>query len=75
MDIAVGTILRGIGGYGPSSLHSKLFNIRTEGHPLVLEFVDTEEKINRFLPVAAGMLDSGAVTIEKVKFYAKSSPR
>ena len=73
MEIAGGTVLRGVGGYGPASLQIKHFQFRTEGHPLVLEFVDTEEKINLFLPVAAAMLDSGAMTVERVKFYAKPS--
>ena len=73
MEIAGGTVLRGVGGYGPSSLHSPLFNLKTEAHPLVLEFVDSEEKIDGFMPVAAAMLDSGAMTVEKVKYYAKAS--
>lgn len=71
MEIAGGTILRGIGGYGPTSLHQKYFQLQTEGHPLVIEFIDSEEKIDRFLPVAAAILDSGAMTVEKVKFYVK----
>ncbi len=73
MEIAGGTVLRGVGGYGPSSLHSKLFSLATEARPLVIEFVDSEAAINRFMPVAAGILDSGAMTVEKVKYYAKAS--
>lgn len=71
LDIAGGTVLRGIGGYGPTSLHQKFFQLQSEGHPVVLEFIDTEEKIDHFLPVAAAILDSGAMTVEKVKFYRK----
>jgi len=35
--------------------------------PLVIEIVDSEEKINAFLPVLAPMIGGGLVTLEKVK--------
>lgn len=35
--------------------------------PLVIEIVDAEEKINKFLPVLDGMIGGGLVTLEKVK--------
>jgi uncharacterized protein len=35
--------------------------------PLVIEIVDSEEKINAFLPVLDGMLDGGLVTLERVR--------
>ena len=39
----------------------------SEDLPFVIEIVDSEEKINRFMPVLDGMMGSGLVTIEKVK--------
>ena len=39
----------------------------SEDLPFVIEIVDSEEKINRFIPVLDGMMGSGLVTIEKVK--------
>jgi|GEM_PF-3414139 hypothetical protein len=35
--------------------------------PLVIEIVDSEEKINSFLPVLDKMMGGGLVTLEKVK--------
>ncbi|MBV8899661.1 MAG: DUF190 domain-containing protein, partial [Verrucomicrobia bacterium] len=35
--------------------------------PLVIEIVDSEEKINAFLPVLDGMLGGGLVTLERVR--------
>jgi hypothetical protein len=35
--------------------------------PLVIEIVDSEEKINTFLPVLDEMMKGGLVTLEKVK--------
>jgi PII-like signaling protein len=35
--------------------------------PLVIEIVDSEEKINAFLPTLDKMIGGGLVTLEKVK--------
>jgi PII-like signaling protein len=35
--------------------------------PVVVEIVDSQEKIDAFLPVLDGMMSSGLVTIEKVR--------
>jgi PII-like signaling protein len=35
--------------------------------PIVIEIVDTEEKIRGFLPALDGMMGSGLVTLEKVQ--------
>jgi PII-like signaling protein len=35
--------------------------------PMVVEIVDTEAKINEFLPVLDQMMTSGLVTLEKVQ--------
>jgi PII-like signaling protein len=35
--------------------------------PVVIEIVDTEEKINAFLPALDGMITGGLATLEKVK--------
>jgi len=35
--------------------------------PLVIEIVDSEEKINAFLPVLDSMMGSGLITMEKVQ--------
>ena len=35
-----------------------------------VEIVETEEKINGFLPIAAAMLESEAISVEKVRFFS-----
>jgi hypothetical protein len=43
--------------------------------PLVIEIVDSEEKINSFLPVLDKMIGGGLVTLEKVKvLHYRSNP-
>ena len=34
---------------------------------MIVEIVDTEAKVNAFLPVLDGMMDGGFVTLETVK--------
>ena len=68
MQMAGATVLRGPMGFGNSShLHTSKILRLSEDLPLIVEIVDTEEKINTFLPVLDAMMGSGLVTIEKVK--------
>ncbi|HLY69595.1 MAG TPA: DUF190 domain-containing protein [Puia sp.] len=69
--IAGATVLRGIMSFGASStIHSaKLIDI-SEDLPIVVEIIDTEEKINNFLPDINRLLNEcgrgGLVTTEQV---------
>ena len=66
--IAGATVLRGPMGFGHSSrIHTTKILRLSEDLPLVIEIVDSEEKINAFLPVLDGMMGSGLVTLEKVR--------
>jgi PII-like signaling protein len=68
MHLGGATVLPGPMGFGHSSrLHTTKILRLSEDLPFVIEIVDSEEKINQFLPVWDGMLGSGLVTIEKVK--------
>ncbi len=68
MHLAGATVLRGPMGFGHSSrLHSAKILRLSEDLPMVIEIVDSEEKIEAFLPVLDGMIGSGLVTMEKVK--------
>ncbi|MBU6299577.1 MAG: DUF190 domain-containing protein [Alphaproteobacteria bacterium] len=68
MQLAGATVLRGPMGFGHSSrLHTSKILRLSEDLPLVIEIVDTEEKIDAFLPVLDTMMGSGLVTLEKVK--------
>ena len=66
--LAGATVLRGPMGFGRSSrLHTAKVLRLSQDLPLVIEIVDSEEKINAFLPILDGMMESGLVTLEKVK--------
>jgi PII-like signaling protein len=66
--LAGATVLRGAMGFGHSSrIHTSKILRLSEDLPLVIEIVDTEEKIKAFLPTLDGMMSSGLVTLEKVQ--------
>jgi uncharacterized protein len=66
--LAGATVLRGPMGFGASSrLHTSKILRLSEDLPLVIEIVDSEEKINTFLPMLDGMMTSGLITMEKVQ--------
>ncbi|HTO65550.1 MAG TPA: DUF190 domain-containing protein [Bradyrhizobium sp.] len=68
MHLAGATVLRGPMSYGHSSrLHTAKILRLSEDLPVVIEIVESEEKINEFLPVLDGMMGSGLVTLEKVQ--------
>ena len=68
MHLAGATVLRGPMGYGRTShLHTAKVLRLSEDLPIVVEMVDSQEKINEFLPVLDGMIGSGLVTLEKVQ--------
>jgi uncharacterized protein len=73
--LAGATVLRGPMGYGHTSeLHTtKILNL-AENLPVVIEIVDTQEKIDRFLPALNGMMSSGLVTLEKVQVLQYGKP-
>jgi PII-like signaling protein len=55
-------------GYGRSSrLHTAKILRLSEDLPLLIEIVDTEEKVNAFLPVLDSTMTSGLVTLERVQ--------
>jgi PII-like signaling protein len=68
MQMAGATVLRGPMGFGKSSrLHTAKILRLSMDLPLVIELVDSEEKINAFLPVLEEMMGGGLVTLEKTK--------
>jgi len=72
--LAGATLLRGAMGFGHSSrIHTTKILRLSEDLPLVIEIVDTEEKIKAFLPMLDEMMPSGLVTLEKVQvlYYGK----
>jgi PII-like signaling protein len=74
--LAGATVLRGPMGFGHSSrLHTSKILRLSEDLPLVIEIIDSEEKVNAFLPLLDYMLDSGLVTLEKVPVLQYGSNR
>jgi uncharacterized protein len=77
MHLAGATVLRGPMGFGKSSrLHvAKRFKVSTD-LPVVIELVDSREKIEGFLPIVDTMIDSGLVTLERAEVinYGKNPP-
>ena len=68
MHMAGATVLRGPMGFGQSSLlhTAKILRLSVD-LPLIIEIVDSEEKINALLPALEDMISSGLVTLEKVQ--------
>ncbi|HSE77339.1 MAG TPA: DUF190 domain-containing protein [Alphaproteobacteria bacterium] len=68
MHLAGATVLRGPMGFGHSSrLHTAKILRLSEDLPIVIEIVDSEDKISAFLPELERMMGSGLVTLEKVQ--------
>ena len=68
LHLAGATVLRGGLGYGHSShLQTAKILRLSDDLPLVIEIVDSEEKIKAFLPVLDGMMASGLVTLENIQ--------
>ncbi len=62
------TVLRGIAGFGPHSVyHTEKILRLSRDLPVVIEVVDSEDQIKAFLPELEQMVESGIVTLEKVK--------
>lgn len=77
MHLAGATVLRGPMGYGHSSrLHTAKILRLSEDLPVVVEFVDTEDRIKGFLAAVEPVLGSVLVTLEQVRVlrYGKDSP-
>ncbi len=68
LGLAGATVLRSPMGFGANSLiHTAKILQLSMDLPVIIEVVDTEEKVNGFLPVLDDMLGGGLVTMEKVR--------
>lgn len=75
MHLAGATVIRGPMGFGRASrLHTTKILRLSEDLPLVIEIVDSEAKIETFLPALEEMMGSGLVTLEKVKVLRYGAP-
>ena len=71
-DLAGATVLRGIEGFGACSrMHTAKILRLSMDLPIVIEIIDTSEKIDAFLPIIDGAIKEGIATLEDVhiRFY------
>lgn len=66
LKIAGATVFRGLEGYGETA---EILRPRILVHdlPIVLQIVDTDENIQRLLPVVEAMMDKGLMAMSDVK--------
>ena len=75
--LAGATVLRGVEGFGAHSrLHTAKILRLSVDLPIVVEIVDSLEKIEAFMPVIDGVIEEGLATLEKVtvRFYRSGQP-
>lgn len=75
--LAGATVFRGSMGFGQSSrLHTtKILRLSTD-LPVVVEIIDSPEKIQAFLPTLKTLVDNGLITLEDLKVvHHKGTPR
>ncbi|MER3480309.1 MAG: hypothetical protein C4327_07450 [Meiothermus sp.] len=66
--LAGASVFKGFEGYGAHSrIHSAKILQLSEDLPVLVEIVDTEDRIQAFLPVLDTMVREGLVTMEKVE--------
>lgn len=63
------TVLRGVGGFGPSSrrYHTDKILRLSQDLPIVIEIVDNADRIESILPRLDEMVGGGLITLEKVR--------
>jgi len=62
------TVLRGVAGYGSSSVYHPDTLLRlSQDLPIILEVIETQERIDQMLPRLDEMVDGGLITLEKVR--------
>lgn len=75
--LAGATVLRGLMGFGA---HSRLHTFKIErlslDMPIIIELVDTREKLEKFLAFVDTEIEEGLATLEKVQihFYRSGKP-
>jgi PII-like signaling protein len=74
--LAGATVLRGIEGFGAKQhLHSTRILSLSQDLPVLIEAVDTEDKVRAVLPELDEMLTEGLITLEKVNVIAYRAAR
>lgn len=62
------TVLRGVGGFGSSSVyHTEKIMRLSQDLPIVIEVIENAERIEKMLPELDQMIGGGLVTLERVR--------
>ena len=62
------TVLRGVAGYGSSSIyHTEKILRLSQDLPIILEVVENADRIEKLLPRLDEMVEGGLITLEKVR--------
>ena len=72
------TVFKGIAGFGHDrAVHTIALEVTAQGLPIVVEVVDTQERIDRVMPKLDGLMEGGVVMLERAHVirYAKSEHR
>jgi uncharacterized protein len=68
--LAGATVLHGPLSFGPGRRINSDFVVEAPGNlPMVIEIVDTEVRIHAFLPRLEQLIDSGLVTLERLRMF------
>ncbi len=66
-DIAGATVYKAIAGYGPHKRYHKKKTLATHGElPILITVMDTEEKINKVIPILDELVEEGIVVLSNV---------
>jgi uncharacterized protein len=75
--LAGATVLKGFLGFGANSrIHTAKILRLSEDLPVVIEIVDTQDRIEPFLAELDGLIEEGLVTLERIQViaYRHSAP-
>ena len=68
--LAGATVMRGMMGFGAHSrLHTFKIERLSQDLPIIIEIVDTREKLEKFLALIDGEIEEGMATLEQVQIH------
>ena len=68
--LAGATVMRGMMGYGAHSrMHTFKIERLSQDLPIIVEIVDTREKLDKFLALIDGEIEEGLATLEKAQIH------
>jgi len=66
--LAGATVVQGVAGFGPTSIVHEAHVLRlSQDLPIVIEVVDTQDRIDAVLAEVDRMMSGGLITLEKVR--------